>query len=199
MGDAEMEQCMLQRLRYNRSYRRFSTKAVSEQQLQALIQAVRLTPSAANLQQLRFVPVCNEACERVFPHLKWAGYLPEWDGPAEHERPTGYMILLCPKGASSKFFVGVDAGICAQSLLLTANEMGLGGCIFGSVDRAALMDALGLDQEIWEVALVIALGEPVEQVEIVPVTENHMKYYRDEAGVHYVPKRTAQELTVHHK
>jgi hypothetical protein len=45
--------------------------------------------------------------------------------------------------------------------------------------------------------LVIALGEPVETVEIVPVGEDgSIRYYRDEQGVHYVPKRTDEEIMV---
>jgi hypothetical protein len=45
--------------------------------------------------------------------------------------------------------------------------------------------------------LVIALGEPVETVEIVPIGEDgNIRYYRDEQGVHYVPKRSVEEILV---
>ncbi|MBR0443065.1 MAG: nitroreductase family protein [Clostridia bacterium] len=187
---------MLALLKKNRSYRRFGKTAVTREQLDTLISAASLTASAANLQQLRFVPVCKGDCALVFPHLRWAGYLPEWDGPVEDERPTGYIVVLCPKQSEGKYLVGVDVGIAAQSILLTATEMGLGGCMFAGIDRDALIPALGLDGKTWAVALVIALGEPCEQVCIVPVAEYNIKYYRDENGVHYVPKRTPQELTV---
>ncbi len=189
----------LQLLKDNRSYRRFEPRAIEPEELETLIEAARLTASGANLQQLRFVPICGGDCARVFPHLRWAGYLPEWDGPVEGERPTGYIVILCPKTSEGKFTVGVDVGISAQSMLLTATDMGLGGCMFASIDREALMGELGLDGEAWAVALVIALGEPRERVEIVPVIDGNIKYYRDAAGVHYVPKRSAQELTLYPK
>ena len=190
---------VLQLLKTNRSYRRFEAREIQADELQTLIEAARLTASGANLQQLRFVPVCGKDCARVFPHLRWAGYLPDWDGPIESERPTGYIVILCPKTSEGKFIVGVDVGISAQSMLLAATDMGLGGCMFASIDRETLMAELGLDAESWAVALVIALGEPREQVEIVPMTDGNVKYYRDEAGVHYVPKRTAEELTIYPK
>lgn len=187
---------MLDRLTQNRSYRRFTDRAVADHEMDMLIKAASLTASAGNLQQLRFVPVMGSDCELIFPHLRWAGYLSDWDGPAKGERPTGYVVVLCPKASEGKYLVGVDVGIAAQSMLLSATEMGLGGCMFASIDRPALLDALKLDAETWAVALVIALGEPCEQVRIVPVTDGNIKYYRDENGVHYVPKRTPAELTV---
>ena len=188
---------VLQLLKTNRSYRRFEPRRVKADELETLVEAARMTASGANLQQLRFVPVCDEDCARVFPHLRWAGYLPDWDGPIESERPTGYIVILCPKTNEGKFIVGVDVGISAQSMLLAATDMGLGGCMFASIDREALMTELGIDSDVWAVALVIALGEPREQVEIVPMVDGDVKYYRDAAGVHYVPKRTAAELTIH--
>ena len=190
---------MIELLRNNRSYRRFGDRAVTEQELGFLIEAASLTASAGNLQQLRFLPVCGEDCARVFPHLRWAGYLSDWDGPDTGERPTGYIVVLCPKESEGKYLVGADVGIAAQSMLLTAGEMGLGGCMFASIDRPALLDTLSLDSEKWAVALVIALGEPREQVRIVPVSDGNIKYYRDAAGVHYVPKRTVEELTIKKK
>lgn len=183
-------------IKRNRSRRRFTDRAVSESELHTLIEAASLTGSAGNLQQLRFVPVGGAAASRVFPHLRWAGYLADWDGPCEGERPTAYIVVLCPKEAQGKFYTGVDVGIAAQSMLLCATDMGLGGCMFASVERPALMQALALDADTWEIALVIALGEPLEEVRIVPVTDGNIKYYRDENGVHYVPKRTADELTL---
>ena len=196
---------MIKRLEKNRSYRRFGKRKIQAKELCELIRAAGLTASAGNLQKLRFVPVCGESCKKVFPHLRWAGYLPDWQGPAEGERPTGYMILLCPTGTSGqscattdgKFLVGVDVGIAAQSILLTATDMGLGGCMLASIDRPALTVALGLDATAWEIALVIALGEPREEVRIVGVTDGNIKYYRDAQGVHYVPKRSVRELTVY--
>jgi hypothetical protein len=66
-----------------------------------------------------------------------------------------------------------------------------------NVKADVLLPALGLSTDDWRVVLVIALGEPVETVEIVPVGEDgSIRYYRDEQGVHYVPKRSVEEIMV---
>jgi hypothetical protein len=45
------------------------------------------------------------------------------------------------------------------------------------------------------ILLVIALGKPVEEVRIEPLgPEGSVKYWRDEAGVHHVPKRSLAEI-----
>lgn len=179
----------------NRSYRRFGTRQVTPGELTDMIAATRTVASAGNLQQLRFVPVFGtRACEKVYPCLGWAGYLPEWDGPVPAERPTGYIVVVCRPDVGGNFNLGIDLGICAQCILLTARTMGLGGCMLRNVKRDALTAALDLPDGAWEIALVIALGEPVEKVEIVPVRNGDIRYFRDAAGVHYVPKRETAEL-----
>jgi hypothetical protein len=45
--------------------------------------------------------------------------------------------------------------------------------------------------------LVIALGYPVEERRIAPVgADGSLRYYRDEAGVHYVPKLSLKDVLV---
>jgi nitroreductase len=119
----------------NRSYRRFdSSHPLEAKTLIDLIELARNCPSAANLQSLRYLPVWDrKQLDLVFPHLRWAGYLRYWDGPALAERPTGYIIILCPSETTK--FHHTDAGIVAQTMLLGAVEKGLGGCMIASADR----------------------------------------------------------------
>ncbi len=184
-------------LRQNRSYRRFGGELLTECTLNALISCCTLVASAGNLQRLRFCPVFGEQnCARVYPTLRWAGYLADWDGPCVEERPRGYIVMLC-RPDEENTLLGMDVGICAQSMLLAAAERGLGGCMIRNVQSDELLCALGLSPAEWRVSLVLALGEPVEQVEIVPIgEEGSVRYYRDEAGVHYVPKRALEDIII---
>ena len=180
----------------NRSYRRFDHSApVSMQTLEELVQLARLCPSAANKQPLRFIlstaPADNDA---IFACLKWAAYLTDWSGPAPSERPSAYIVMI--NTSKDWDFAKFDLGIMAQTMLLGAVEKGLGGCMIGALDREKLHTHLSL-QAGMDVSLVLALGKPVEDVRIVDVPDDgSIKYYRDDAGVHYVPKRSLVELTL---
>lgn len=178
----------------NRSYRRFDhSEPVSLRTLEELVELARFCPSAANRQPLRFVlsttPSDNEA---IFACLKWAAYLTDWDGPAPAERPSAYIVMI--NTAKEWEFAKFDLGIMAQTMLLGAVEKGLGGCMIGALDREKLRAHFSLRPEM-DVSLVLALGKPVEDVRVVDVPEGgSIRYYRDDAGIHYVPKRSLVEL-----
>jgi nitroreductase len=183
-------------IRRNRSYRRFHQDVpVSIETLRELVGLARLSPSAANMQPLKFFLSCEPVGnERIFPCLGWAAYIADWPGPKEGERPSAYIIMLEDTGI--KHPMKCDHGIAAQSMLLGAVERGLGGCMIGSVDRKTLRTALGIPDE-FEILLVLALGKPKEEVVIEEVGPGgDIRYWRDEGGTHHVPKRSLDELIV---
>lgn len=181
----------------NRSYRHFfENEAVKEETLRELVDLARTTPSTVNSQALRFKLVNTpEENSKVFECLAWAGLLKDWDGPSEGERPSAYIIVLCDLsvGKDKRF----DDGIAAQTIMLGAAEKGLGGCIFGSIKREKLAESFSIDPEKYSIDLVLALGKPKEEVRIVDLPESgSTAYYRDENGVHYVPKRSIDDLII---
>ncbi len=179
----------------SRSYRRFyEDKEIPQSTLLKLVNNARLIPSAQNLQPLKYYIVEYQQRNTVFPYLKWAGYLTEWDGPVEGERPSAYIIIVSDKNISKN--VKWDHGIAAQTILLGAASKEMGGCIIGSVDRDGLSSALDLSDD-YTIELVIALGFPKENV-IIKEIENgdDIKYYRDSEGNHYVPKRKLADIIV---
>ncbi len=179
-----------------RSYRRFhEDHAISMDVLRNLVNLARLSASTANRQPLKYILCCDEKRNGiVFPKLAWAGFLKDWDGPEEGERPTAYIIVLGDKRISEAF--GCDHGIASQNILLGATNEGLGGCIVGSVKRERLRKELNIPDH-FEILHVIALGKPKEEVVIETVgPDGDIKYWRDESGVHHVPKRTLDEIIV---
>ena len=180
----------------NRSYRRFHQEVpVSLEALRELVDLGRLSASGANMQPLKYI--LSQEAERnaaIFETLGWAAYLKDWAGPEEGERPAAYIIVLGDTTVRKSF--GVDPGIAAQSIMLGATEMGLGGCMLASIQHDALREALGIDQR-YEILLVLALGKPKETVVIDPVgPDDDIKYWRDADGVHHVPKRALDEIIV---
>lgn len=178
----------------NRSYRRFhQDRTIDRAVLEELVDLGRLSASGSNLQPLKYMVSCDaETNRRIFPCLAWAGYLKDWSGPAEGERPSAYIIILGDTSVAKTF--GCDHGIAAQSILLGAAEKGIGGCMIGSLQREPLAAALGISSQ-YEILLVLALGIPKETVRLIPLSENgSIKYYRSDDGVHYVPKRSLTDV-----
>lgn len=180
----------------NRSYRRFDQSfKISREIMIDLVALARLTPSGMNLQPLKYyISYSEEINEKIFPALTWAAYLQEWHGPDNGERPSGYIIVLGDKLLKENF--GIDPGIAAQTILLGAVEMGLGGCILGGLKKDIIRDRLMIPEN-FEILLVIALGKPAERVvvENFPETGDH-RYYRDAEGIHHVPKRNMEDLVI---
>ncbi len=183
-------------VRNNRSYRRFYEEvSTGFDTLKGLVGLARHCASAANLQPLKYILSCTtEKNALIFSHIAWAGYLKDWDGPQEGERPSAYIIVLGDTNIAKS--AGCDHGIACQTILLGAVEKGLGGCMIGSVKRKELREALDIPEHL-EILLVLALGKPKETVVIDAVdTDGGIKYWRDSDDVHHVPKRSLDEIIV---
>jgi nitroreductase len=176
-----------------RTYRRFDeSKRIDYKVLEQLVDLARLSPSGGNRQPLRYLLYNTpEDCERIFPKLSWAAYLPDWAGPVKGERPSGYIVILGDKSITEAF--GVDHGIAAQSIMLGASEAGLGGCIIASLNREAIAADLDVPDNL-EILLVLALGKPTENVIIDEIKDGNVKYWRDKDNNHHVPKRRLDDL-----
>jgi nitroreductase len=180
----------------NRSYRRFyQEEIIPIQTLINLVDLARLSASGANLQPLKYVLSCDaKKNAQIFSHLVWARYLADWGGPVEGERPSAYIILLGDTSIVKTF--GCDHGIAAQSILLGAAEINLGGCMIASINREDLRRDLEIPATL-EILLVIAIGKPKEEVVIDSLTgDGNIKYWRDSQNVHHVPKRNLNDLIV---
>ena len=185
-----------QLVKTSRSYRRFyQDRAIGRETLLDLVGLARLAPSAANRQPLRYILSCDpEKNSRIFPHLAWAAYLKDWPGPVEGERPAAYVIILNDTNVSKT--VDWDHGIAAQTILLGAASLGLGGCMIANIRKEELRSTLGIPAR-YEIILVVALGAPKETVVIDPVgADDDIRYFRDRDGVHHVPKRPLDVLVL---
>jgi nitroreductase len=178
-----------------RSFRRFKEdEPVDRATLHYLVELARLGGSARNMQPLKYVLASEPGINaRIFPHLGWAGYLNDWPGPVEGERPSAYIICLLDTRLSKE--ADCDLGIATQNIMLGATEKGLGGCRIASVSPQ-LRSVLELAEHL-QILLVIALGKPVEIVALEDQeSPDAIKYWRDAQGIHHVPKRVLQQIIV---
>lgn len=179
----------------NRSYRRFYQETeISDKDLLTIADAARLSPSGKNIQALKFLLSNDrELNGRIFTTLAWAGYLTDWDGPEEGERPSAYIVQLLDTDIAANIMC--EDGITAQSMLLQAVELGYGGCIIAAVRRKELKEILHLPDNL-VIRNVIALGKPKETVVIEEMHNGDFRYWRDADGVHHVPKRRLEDIVI---
>ena len=186
---------MLELIKSARSYRRFHQEPVDVTVLNRLVDCARLGGSAANLQPLKYMIVDTpELNSEVFNCTAWAGYLRDWPGPQFDERPVAYIVILEDRTIAKNALI--DVGIAAQNIVLAAAEQGIGACMIGSLKREPLRDVLGVASDM-RIALVVALGYPAERIVLESVGDTgSVEYYRDENGVHHVPKRSFNEVVL---
>lgn len=178
-----------------RSYRRFrQIYPVTPELMTQWVDNARVSASAGNKQPLRYRIVTDkEQCAQIFETLTWAAALPDWDGPESGQRPTGYIIMATDSETFKGELWRFDAGIAAQTIMLSSTEEGFGGCIMLSFKRGELKKTLSMPEDL-EPVLVLALGRPIEDIRLVDAVQGDTTYYRDEQQVHYVPKRKLEDI-----
>lgn len=175
----------------NRSYRGYDNSfVVRKDQLMRIVEVNTRIPSACNRQPLRFRLVTSEEAVKVLPHFRLGGALPHLHLPQEGREPRAFIVVCAIP--PTDHYTYIDLGISAQSMLLQAVEIGLGGICIGAFDKVAVKESLALDLEP---LLLIAIGKPAENIELVPIAaEESHTYWRDEQGKHYVPKVRMENL-----
>ena len=184
----------------NKTYRRFDESyQVPYSLLEQWIETLRFIPTARNQQALKYLIVTDpQLREKIFPHLAWAGYLKDWPGPEKGERPTAYIIISIDNKISDNYIAHwtlVDLGIAIQTILLSAAENDLGGCVIVAFNKKQLRNTLQIP-DFLDLQAVLAIGKPVENIIQFTMDKNSsdIKYFRDENGNHYVPKRPLHEI-----
>lgn len=158
--DAPASPPLLEAIATRRSLRAFSDRAVSDELLRTLFEAVRWAPSSGNGQPWRFVVTRrgSEAHGRLAAALRsgnaWATRAPVLmvaavktvhDSPGKPVRANRRALL--------------DLGLGLQNLLLQASAEGLIGHPMAGFDADVASRAIGIEGE-HQVAVMVALGHP---------------------------------------
>ena len=181
----------------SRSQRSFvPERKVPHEVLMELCDTARHCPAAMNIQPLKYRLVESEAdIEALLGVTRWASALEQKLPPKGHT-PTAFIVICHDtRIAERKPIFMIDVGIVAQTIMLSAAEAGYGGCMIGSGVVGKISEVLSLEAEL-EPVLLLGLGVPEETVVLTDVTDGNTKYYRDENGVHYVPKRSLKEIII---
>ena len=150
-----------------RSIRNYLDKEVPEEFLNQILESVRWSPSWNNTQCWEVIvvqdPANRESLQEIMPKFN-----PAWK--ALMQAPV--VLVLCGKLKISGFYQSkaltkfgdwfmFDLGIAAQTICLTAHNLGLGTVIAGVFDHDKTKEMFGVP-EGYEAAAVIPLGYPAK-------------------------------------
>ena len=181
-------------LEFDRSVRRYdASRGIGREVLEALVELTRYCASSQNMQPLRYVMVTEAADrDRLFPLLRWARHLKDWDGPTPEQRPTAYLVQVTDTRIAPSLLC--DCGLQLQAITLGAAMLGISGCIIRNFTPAQVHEALGLEPH-YKVEYVLALGYKAENIVLRDLQPGEdYNYYREAVGTHVVPKRPLSEL-----
>ena len=176
-------------LKRNRSYRGYdASRVVTEEDLLKILEVVPWVASGMNAQPLRFRLVTGADAARVHPLVKLGAALPQEHLPHAGEEPSAYIVI---GSAASGRVADIDLGFAAQSILLRAVELGLGGIFILNFKASELAAALQLPLQP---LAIIGIGKPSERIFLVDAKPgDSLDYYRKD-GVHFVPKLPVKDL-----
>ena len=180
-----------------RSYRSFDESvSIDRETLVGFVKNARLIPSSVNLQPLKY-KICNtkSECDTMLSLTKWAALIKDCEIPPKGHAPTAYIVICIDKNISDRPIFDKDAGIAAQTIMLSAVEAGFGGCMIGNFDSSKVSEAFELPEGVVP-ALVLGLGKPDEDIVVEEIGEKGSAYYRDQNGAHHVPKRSLEEILI---
>ena len=155
-------------LKNRRSVRKFTDDAVSEENIQAVLEAVQWTPSWANTQCWEVIVVKNQGLKETLAEV-----LPKTNPARKHFTEAPVILVLCGKLGSAGYYKGqvttkfgdwfmFDLGLAAQNLCLTAHNLGLGTVITGLFDQGKAGEILGVP-EGYELVSLIPVGYPAHE------------------------------------
>jgi nitroreductase len=146
-----------------RSVRKYQPKAVEPEKLQALIEAVRMAPSASNTQPWKLILVDDPAIkeqvaratfDKIFSFNQFAMEAPVIAVLAVEKHS---LLTQVAGWLKDRPYYLIDIGIAAAHFCLQAAELGLGTCMLGYFDEDEIKKILHIPHAI-RVALVITVG-----------------------------------------
>lgn len=172
---------------------------VSRDELVDMIEHARFCGTGANKQPLRFHLVYDkETAKEVVKATTWAAALKELELPKPNMYPTSFIIICQDLEIyPNKNACGIDVGIAAQTILLSATEKELAGCMIALFNPDEIAKLLQIDTEKYLVKLVIAIGKSNEKIVLTDIgIDEPTDYYRNIENTHFVPKRLTKDIVI---
>jgi nitroreductase len=142
------------------SVRDFTEEPVTKAQLERILEAGRLSPSAKNRQAWRFLVIRDSAVRK---QLENASFGQEYVGKAP------VCIVLCTTNIEYKMPNGqlsypIDLGIAASFMMLQAEHENLGSCIVTTFNENDVKSLLSIPYSM-RVVMLLVIGHPASHKE----------------------------------
>jgi len=147
-----------------KTVRTFTSRIVSDDIINGILEAGRTAPSAKNRQPWRFVVVTDESVRK---RLESAAYGQEHIGsaPVVMALGTTNVDYRMPNGQLS---YPIDLSFAASFMILQAQSVGLGSCVVTTYDEAEVKEILTVPYSM-RIVMLIAIGYPEEQHDDAPL------------------------------
>ena len=155
-----MEKKFLEIIRTRRSYRSYQPEQITDEQLNAVLEAGTYAPTSRGLQSPFIVAIQNEELKarlaKMNAEIMGVTTNPYYDAPT-------YVLVFVPSDAPN----GIqDASLVMENMMLAAHAQGLGSCwihrereMFATEEGKELMKQWGLPEGLIGIA-ALALGYP---------------------------------------
>ncbi len=165
-----------------RSIRKYTDAIVPQDLLNEIVEVAKFAPSWANFQIVRYNFISDPAIIAQIADKGVNGFV---YNQATLTNAKNVLVLSFVKGKSGKLdpessdysttksseWEMFDAGLSCQNFCLAAHEKGVGTCIFGVIDPAAIAEILNLPADE-TVGTVVTFGYPDEVVAPSPRKAN---------------------------
>ena len=172
-----METNFLEIIRTRRSYRAYKPEQITDEQLNAVLEAGTYAPTSRGLQSPFIVAVQNEDLKlrlaKMNAEIMGVTTNPYYDAPT-------YVLVLVPADAPN----GIqDASLVLENMMLAAWSKGIGSCCLGSVvpvmnseEAKPYLERLQLPAD-YKLQVAIAFGYPAEEIPAAPERDETKAFY----------------------
>ncbi|MFX0005023.1 MAG: nitroreductase family protein [Candidatus Hermodarchaeota archaeon] len=122
-------------LKGRRSIRSFQDKALSEKELEMILEAARWAPSASNRQPWEFIVIKNK--ETLVELAKVLNY-------GKFIKQVTIAIAIVAKVKNSPKWHLIDTSLVSMNMMLMAWSLGIGTCWIGAMNREKAKKILGV-------------------------------------------------------
>jgi nitroreductase len=154
---------VMEAIKSRRSIRSYKDKPIEEEKLKAILESARLSPSASNRQERKFVVVTDKAMREKLADAahgqRFVGQAPVVIVACATETAR---IMPCEEPSYP-----IDMAIAVDHITLEAVEQGLGTCWIGAFKQDDVKKLLGIPDNAKVIAL-LPLGYPDETPEPRP-------------------------------